>query len=490
MQLILKVCKLPPLLQLIAALLIGVMVGVVNAQTKAPEKSAAELLLERAEKAMGMEQLKALQFIAQGSAGAIGQSFEPGKPWPKWKFTGYALLADYEHSALREEIVRQRTESTGGPAGLGEQRLVNFYREQSAWHMLGPISVPTPSMVQERKAALWSTAHGALWAARRNISQLQIQGGKALVFTQPAEFHVTVLLNVKFQVQEVRITVPHSVLGDTLVVNSFSDYQTFGATPYPTRIRQTWGGYPSLDLTVQQVQTNPTFVISTPERAKEAPERVTAEPLATGVWLLAGGMHHSVAIEMQDHVVLVDSPVSQERAKAIVAEVAKRIPNKKISWVVNTHPHFDTVGGIRNVAAQGADVIAAESSRTFFERVWAGSHHLAPDAMAQSTAKPKLVGVIDKYLHPDEQRKVEIFTIQGATHAKGMLMVYLPAEKLLIQSDAYTPGPPFSAPPETPQAGHLNLLSNIERLRLDVERIVPLRGRVVYLADLYKAVGR
>ena len=478
-------------IQLCTSLFFGAMAGSVSAQTTAPvNRPAAELLLERAEKAMHSASIKAVQYIAQGSAGAIGQSFEAGKPWPKLKLTAYALLSDYAHSAQREEIVRVRTEATGGPANQGEQRLVQFYRDQSAWNMLGPIPVPIPSAVKQRSAALWATPHGALAAARRNINQLQLQGGKALVFTLPNEYQTTVLLNAKFQVQEVRMLLPHPVLGDTLVINTYTDYQTFGETPFPTRIRQTWGGHPSLDLTVQQVQTNPGFVISIPDRALAAPERVTAESLAKGVWLLAGGMHHSVAIEMQDHVVLVDAPVSEDRAKAIIAEVSNRIPGKKIRWVVNTHPHFDTLGGIRGVAAQGVDVIAAESSRTFLGRVWAGSQRIAPDAMAQSIAKPQFVGVTDKYLYTDDQHKVEIYAIQGSTHAKGMLMVYLPAEKLLIQTDAYTPGPPFSAPPETPQAAHVNLVANIERLRLDVDRIVPLRGRVVYLADLYKAVGR
>ena len=69
-------------------------------------------------------------------------------------------------------------------------------------------------------------------------------------------------------------------------------------------------------------------------------------------------------------------------------------------------------------------------------------------------------------------------------------MVYLPQEKLLVQVDAYTPGPPFSAPPTTPQPAHQNLMAHIERLKLDVERIVPLRGRVVPIAELLRAVGR
>ena len=46
------------------------------------------------------------------------------------------------------------------------------------------------------------------------------------------------------------------------------------------------------------------------------------------------------------------------------------------------------------------------------------------------------------------------------------------------------------APPATPNANNLNLVENIERLKLAVERIVPLHGRVVSLSDLYAITGR
>jgi len=70
------------------------------------------------------------------------------------------------------------------------------------------------------------------------------------------------------------------------------------------------------------------------------------------------------------------------------------------------------------------------------------------------------------------------------------LMVYLPKEKLLIEADEYTPGPPKAAPPAKPNANNVNLVQNIERLKLAVDRILPLHGRIVPLAELYAAIGR
>lgn len=38
-------------------------------------------------------------------------------------------------------------------------------------------------------------------------------------------------------------------------------------------------------------------------------------------------------------------------------------------------------------------------------------------------------------------------------------------------------------------ANHVNLIENIERLKLSVDRILPLHGRVVPLADLYRRIS-
>jgi hypothetical protein len=64
-------------------------------------------------------------------------------------------------------------------------------------------------------------------------------------------------------------------------------------------------------------------------------------------------------------------------------------------------------------------------------------------------------------------------------------MVHLPTEKILIEADAYTPLAPGASPPAVPNANNVNLIANIERLRLPVERIAPLHGRVVPLTELY-----
>jgi glyoxylase-like metal-dependent hydrolase (beta-lactamase superfamily II) len=109
--------------------------------------------------------------------------------------------------------------------------------------------------------------------------------------------------------------------------------------------------------------------------------------------------------------------------------------------------------------------------------------------MAKSPRKPVVEGVRDRRVLTDGARSVEIHHIAGNAHADGLLMVYLPKEKLLSEADVFTP-PPANTPPAMPPSPFtLNLTDNLKRLNLAVDRLLPLHGRLVPIADLHTAVG-
>jgi glyoxylase-like metal-dependent hydrolase (beta-lactamase superfamily II) len=85
---------------------------------------------------------------------------------------------------------------------------------------------------------------------------------------------------------------------------------------------------------------------------------------------------------------------------------------------------------------------------------------------------------------------VEIHHIAGNLHEDGMLMVYLPKEKLLIEADAYTPSAPNAPRPAVVNPNTVNLADNITKLGLAVDQILPIHGRMVPLAELHKTIGR
>ena len=67
--------------------------------------------------------------------------------------------------------------------------------------------------------------------------------------------------------------------------------------------------------------------------------------------------------------------------------------------------------------------------------------------------------------------------MQRLAHVAGMLIAYFPQERLLVEADLYTPPGPGRPAPAEPNASHLSLYRNVQRLGLDVETIVPIHGR-------------
>ena len=467
------------------------------ASTPAPLDAAAAL--QTAERAMGSTGLKTLRYSASGTGGIFGQAYVPGTAWPAVNVTNLTRMHDYDNAAMRQDMAINRAEPNGGGAvplmGMGEQRSVAMLMGNSAWNMVGPAPVASPVALHQRVHDLWTSPHGVLKAAAayKATASTRTVGGvayTALSFSVPERLQATAFVNAQGLVERVESTLPNAVMGDTQAVTEYSGYRNVAGVQFPSRIRQSQGGFAVFDLTVGEVQINEAAGISVPPLVAAAQERAVAEKAAEGVWFIAGGSHNSVAIEMKDHTILVESPLYDARAAAVLAEVKRVIPGKPIRFVVSSHHHFDHAGGLRAAVADGATVVASANAKAFYERVLANSSRIAPDALAKSGLAVKVEGVDGKRIFTDGVRSVEISQIANSVHANGFLMVYLPADKLLIQADAYTPIAPNAAPPAVPNGNNLNLIANIEANKLAVERILPLHGRIVTLRDLYTTAGR
>jgi hypothetical protein len=99
--------------------------------------------------------------------------------------------------------------------------------------------------------------------------------------------------------------------------------------------------------------------------------------------------------------------------------------------------------------------------------------------------------VKDKYVLAGGPRSLEIHHVEGDNQKAGMMMVYLPKEKILVEADDFTPAAPNS-PAAGPRAyGYtvINLYQYVQRLKLDVSTIAPLHGFVVPFSELQKAAG-
>jgi hypothetical protein len=89
----------------------------------------------------------------------------------------------------------------------------------------------------------------------------------------------------------------------------------------------------------------------------------------------------------------------------------------------------------------------------------------------------------------DARNTLELHHIRGNDHNDGLLMAYLPKEKLLIQADAFHPRPGATWQYPSPPQFTVNLYENIRRLELDVTRVLHIHGGIDPIAVVAKAAG-
>lgn len=459
--------------------------------------------LEAAAENLGVADLSSIQYDGSGANFSVGQPYVAGEEWPRVNIVTYRAAIDYEAGTMRVDLVREQPVSEpmgGGVRFPGQQTQIQMVSGGSAWNMYpvaadGSPPPPQPAAATERMLQIWTTPHGFIKAATsREPTILRTEEGNEVTFTLESGHRVAGTINANNEVERVRTWIDNPVLGDMLVETTYSDYQELDGVRFPTRIQQTQGGHPSLDLTITEVQANsPVAIFVPPEVTAFQPAAVqtTVDRMAEGVYYIRGGSHHSVAIEMADHVVVVEGPQSEARGAAVIDAVQATIPNKPIRFVVNTHVHFDHSGGLRPFVDAGATVVTHESNRAFYERAWAAPRTLNPDRLAGSAQQPSFQTVGDKGELTDGRRRIELYTIPDNPHTVGFLMAWLPTERILIEVDAYTPGPAGAAPAAPPSANTVALYEAVRALGLNVRQILPLHGaRAATLADLRAAAGR
>lgn len=217
--------------------------------------------------------------------------------------------------------------------------------------------------------------------------------------------------------------------------------------------------------------------------------RLDVLQLAEGVYELKGGNYNSVVVEQTDRVLVVEAPLDETRSIAVLAKIKSLIPGKPVKFVINTHNHFDHSGGLRTFVAEGAAVVTAAVNRPFYENAWQRPRNLQPDRLSLLTKKPVFVPLIGSFTIADARRPIVVYPVIGSGHADGLVMVYLPREKFLIEADQFAMPAEGARAPQTPNPYSVNLVANIERLKLDVRLLVPLHGRVGHMSDLRTAVG-
>jgi len=310
----------------------------------------------------------------------------------------------------------------------------------------------------------------------------------------------------KNMIDHVETWLGENIMGDMHIVATYTGWKDFGGAMAPAKIVQTRGGFPFFEVDVTSAKINPPDVaalVPAPPPAGRgggppagggpggAPAlTVTSEKLGDGLYRLTTGpgSYDSVIVEFKDYVMMLEAGQSEARGLAYLAETKKLIPNKPIRYVMNTHPHSDHTGGLPPLVAEGATIITQKNNAAFLEKSLNTPRTLLNDTLAKNPKKAKIEAVDEKKVYTDGTRTVEIYHIYPAPHSNGLMVAYIPKEKVLFQGD-------FSLPaPGQPGNDHVKaLVPALEKLKLvDFDRYINVHtsAEPQTKAELWKAAGR
>jgi hypothetical protein len=266
----------------------------------------ARSVLEAAESAMGIFTLTSLSFDAHGTLADTGEAGGGNAPRPVVK----SYTADITFAAPAMRVFIYRTNPDGTPLRYGSVEVL-FVSGSYAWDMFNAEDAPPPARggpggpppggaggpgagrggppgpgrggpiarqataASVRRMQILLTPPGFIKAALQNNAMVLSSGGNTLItFTTADGQKVTGTLNPMRLVSKVTTTNP---VTNAPVEASFSDYQTFAGTRFPSRIVQLEGAATVADLTVTAVRPNQGNALTVPD-----PVRQLAQPAGRG----------------------------------------------------------------------------------------------------------------------------------------------------------------------------------------------------------------
>jgi glyoxylase-like metal-dependent hydrolase (beta-lactamase superfamily II) len=436
---------------------------------------------------------KTLVLEGEGTNWNLGQDMTIDATGQSFAVTGYRRLMDLTGGRMR--IEQTRTPNFLYFQGQAPQKQV-FGIDGAIAYGIGPTGTATRASAQAARDRRAEFIHHPIVLVRAALdpsaalSNARTEDSVRLVDVTVPDAGVFTLAIDPATGLPARISskTHHPNLGDVVVETRFSNYGEVDGLRLPERHAVSLDRFKTAELRLARPTLNGDIGdISAPEAARAAAPGgapapvVTAEVIAPGVWLLGGGSHHRALVEFGDHLMLIEAPQSEARTLAAIAKAREVVPGKPLTQLVSSHHHFDHSAGLRAAVAEGLTVITHQSNVAYYEEAAKRPFTIAPDALARKPAPIVIEGVASDRVVEDKTQRVELQHLAGNPHADTLLVAYLPKAGLLVQVDAFSPGAPVN-----PYAA--NLLDHIRSRKLRVERVVPLHGNVVPLAELVKAV--
>jgi glyoxylase-like metal-dependent hydrolase (beta-lactamase superfamily II) len=514
-----------------ALALVAAASAIVAAQRFPPGFVDPEPVLKAAEAAIGADRVTCITMSGSGYAGIVGQQrlAEKNVDWPRGEpLANYTRTMNWAARTMVETFERKPGMNpaswkwglgwVGGTPLQQHSRQTFVVNGEHAWSIDGTNPPVASNRMDAERAQLelWLNPHGFLKAARMpganpqavwrwELGEMGRDGPTTIPekmtvvsITMMGKYRVDATINKENLLQRIHTWVPDPVLGDLNYEHEFTNQSYVDAgngARFPTSWHHHEGwddNYNTQTITAghngfggnfkQVTSTGCDAAVPVPDLVRQGlpADRVDTQKLADGVYLLGGSSHNSVAVEFGDYVAVVEAPLGEERSLAVIEEIVRLIPNKPIRFLVNTHQHFDHIGGLRTYLHIGATVITHVKNYAFYNRDVLNytPRTVMPDMVSrwpptELTEGYNIETIRENYALTDATRTLKVFYVQPLQHVEGMLIAYLPNEKLLIEADLFDT---HAGRPAAPTPATRTLVDMVRSLKLDVERVVPIHG--------------
>jgi len=258
------------------------------------------------------------------------------------------------------------------------------------------------------------------------LADWQTVGGARIAMSRKYELSGRTVMDVKLSETTVNTPVAADRLAIPAPFLATARKPAVGQVPYQWIIRRQFIG---LYLDSEQ-----------PSYDTQGSPGLRLQELAPGIQHVVGGSHNSLIVEMKDHVIVFDAPVSDWQSTWTISAARGKYVRKPVKYLVLTHHHMDHAGGIRAYADAGATIVTGQGTAAHFRRVLAAPFSRNPILSQSDLSRTPIVEVMDKHVLSDGQRQVELYVLDPNPHADGLLIGYVPDAKLGFVTDLWSPG--------------------------------------------------